>query len=398
MKKLLTLILALTVLVGLSACNSGVVRSRENLPQSTRLDAAAIAAIPITSGTSALADAGSVSAPAVSNVDAPEPEQLTFFEREDGVIVFHVAHQAAYAHPIHLGILRFQEEVAARSGGALVAEVFGNESVGGDGALLSMVNDNQVDVALITIWGLWHTMTDLANLESLPFVFTNYDDAWAAYEGELGDWVADNIIEPHGGKVLSFYTNGLRHFTNSVRPIETPADMVGLRMRSPQIATNLFMYEELGAASISMPFGQLYAALADGSVDGQDNPLGNIYASQLFEVQDYLSLSSHMFSSAPLIASTDFWNALSAEHQQILLESAVAAARYQGELTRNMEVTQLGEIAASGTQINQVDLDTFLAAVEPIWEDHIERFGREFINIASRYISDPTALANRFGE
>jgi len=395
MKKCLFCILALIVLVGGLAGCAGAERSRENLPQSTRQDRGVIAAA------SAAAQARLVAEVPGAGGSGPARDlslNTTFLERDDGAVVFHVAHQFDPTHTLHRGLLRFKNEVETRSEGSLIVEVFSNTyGLGGDVALRDMVIDNQLDAAAITIWGTWHTMTELANFESLPFVFSNYGEAWAAYEGTLGQWVARNIIEPNGARVLGFYTNGLRHFTNNVRPIYTPADMVGLRMRSPQIATNLAMYEEFGAASVSMALGPLYDALAAGTVDGQDNPIAVIHSSRFHEVQRYLSLSNHMFSSAPLIVSTDFWYSLSAEHQQILLESSAIASRYQGELTMNMEQSQMQEIIASGTQVNVVDANAFMAAVEDIWIDHVERFGNEFITIASRYISDPNSLAHRFG-
>jgi len=101
-----------------------------------------------------------------------------------------------------------------------------------------------------------------------------------------------------------------------------------------------------------------------------------------------------MYSSAPLIVSTDFWYSLSAEHQQILLESSAIAARYQGELSRLLEASQMQEMEAAGAQINRVDAAAFSSAMEPIWIDHIERFGSEFIEIASRYITNPNALVH----
>ena len=389
MRKVLPLVFTLVMLISLSGCVGGVARSRDDLPQSTRLDREVVAAASARS-LAAILESGPTHLTAVGD----EAVYDTFFEREDGAIVFHLFTQTDAAHPITLGLERFKEEVELRSGGTLLVEF--QYSAGNDGELIDRVNANHLDAALITIWGAWQSLTDLANLESLPFMFTNYDEAWAAYEGTLGDWVASNIVEPSGAVSLGVWTNGLRHFTNNVRPIYTPADMVGLRMRSPQTTTHLAMYEAFGSASISMPFGQVYGGLVSGAIDGQDNPLGNIHAAQLYEVQTYLSLSHHMYSAAPLIVSTDFWNALSEEHQQILLESSAYAARYQGELTVVMEEQQIQEMVAAGVQVNEVDITPFVAASEDIWADHVERFGNEFVEIAARYVSDPSALVHRF--
>jgi len=310
--------------------------------------------------------------------------------------VFNVLHMNSPEHSLHYGLLRFKEEVETRSDGTLVVNI--HHGSPGDVTLIDMINGNLADAAVVTILSAWGHLSELANFEALPFVFSNYEEAWAAYEGTLGDWVTTNVIEPSGARALAYWTNGLRHFTNNVRPINTPSDMAGLIMRSPQNATHLAMYAEFGAASMAMPFGQLREALADGLADGQDNPIGQIHGGRLFEVQQYMTLSYHMFSTMPFIVSTDLWYYLTGAQRQILLESALIAGRFQGELAVATEQRQLQEIRTFGTQVSTITPAPFLTAVEPIWVDHMERFGNEFANIASRYIADPTALAHRFAD
>ena len=382
MKRLAAIFLLAIFVIGLSGCAA---RTADDLPQSTRLDREVIARASL----SIYARAG--------RDDTDFAADTTFHTRSDGTIVLYLSHQTDLGHPIHFGVLRFRDEVAARSNGTLVVELlYGPNSLGGDVALIDLVNANRLDAAAITIWGAWSGLNDLANLESLPYVFTSYEEAWAAYEGTLGQWVTQNVIEPSGARVLGYWTNGLRHFTNNVRPIVTPADMVGLRMRSPQTSTHLATYEALGAASIAMPFGQVFDALAAGQVDGQDNPFGNIHAARLFEVQSYLSLSYHMFSAAPLIVSNEFWDSLSPQHQQVLLDSAFEAGRFQRYLTVEMEAQQLQEMQAHGMLVNQVNIPLFVEAVVPVWAEHMAHFGSEFAAVASRYINAPDALAHRF--
>ena len=382
MKKVLSL---LFVTMALAGCADASTRDRNNLPQSTRLDREVVA---LSSQT--------INATTAVNEGPSAPSNTTWATREDGVVEFHLAYQPGPTHPMSRGLAHLQQQVYERSEGTLIMHLHGDASVAGDGALIGLINENQVDAALVTIWGLWHNLTDMANLESLPWAFTNYEDAFAAYEGAWGEFVATQIIEPHGGKVLGFFTNGLRHFTNNVRPIHTPADMVGLRMRSPDIATNLAMYDLLGSASISMGFTVLLEALAEGTVDGQDNPIGNIYISRLHDVQRYISLSNHMFSSAPVLVSTDFWHSLSPAHQEILLEATLYSSRYQGQLTINTEQQMLNSMVAAGAVVNEVQLHAFMSAVEPIWADHVARFGSEFAQILSRYITDPNSPAHRY--
>jgi len=323
-------------------------------------------------------------------------EQATFRVTDDGAIAFNVLHMMNEEHTMHQALLLFKEEVESRTNGALIVEVQADSP--GDVTLIDLVNSNQADAAVVTILSAWGNINELANFEALPFVFSNYEEAWAAYEGELGNWVTTNVIEASGAMALAYWTNGLRHFTNNVRAIHVPEDIAGLVMRSPQTPTHLAMYEAFGAASMAMPFGQLRYALADGLADGQDNPIAQIHTGRLFEVQDYMSLSYHMYSTMPFIVSIDLWNSLTEEQQQILVEAGRLAGRFQGELAVELEMRQLQEIVASGTQVVTVDTTPFSIAVEDIWIDHIERFGNEFINLASRYISDPNALAHRFAD
>jgi len=390
MKKIIGVLLTVTMIFALVGCAGNNVRSRDGLPQSTRIDRETVAAssralIPTAAATPRPA---ATPAPVAAATPAPVPAGET--------VSFQLHTQTDETHPLTIGLFEFKKEVENRSNGALLVDVsFG---AGNDMDLRNRVINNELDAAVITIWSVWQDLTDYANLESLPFLFGSYEEAWAAYDGELGAWVTRNVIEPHGARVLGYWTNGLRHFTNNTRPIETPDDLRGLRMRSMQTTTHLAMYETFGAASMSMPFGQVHEALATGRVDGQDNPLGNIHAARLYEVQEYLTLSAHMYSCAPLIVSVEFWESLTAEHQQILLDASLVAARFQGELTKQVEEQQLAEIKAFGTKVNTVDAAPFKAAVEPIWEEHIERFGNEFVVMAARYVEDSNALVRRFSE
>ncbi|MCL1996380.1 MAG: TRAP transporter substrate-binding protein DctP [Defluviitaleaceae bacterium] len=383
MRRFSIVLLSILMIIGLSACADRYdTRPVYNLPQSTRVDRDEIARL---------------SAIDLADVNLTvEDDTTTFFVRDDGTIVFHIWTQTDSAHPISLALLQFKQEVEARSDGQLEVQI--RIGAGNDGDILTGVIENQLDAAVITVWTAWSDRNELANLESLPFLFTNYEEAWLAYEGTLGDWVTDNIINPSGARAVGYWTNGLRHFTNNVRPIHGPEDLVGLSMRSMATSTQTETYTVLGAQYLIMPFGEVYPGLEAGDFDGQDNPLGNIHAAHLYEVQRYLSLSSHMFSSAPVILSADFWYFLSPSHQQAIFDSALEAGRYQGILTRAMYHSQLQDMQAAGMSVNYIDTAAFENAVVPVWESHMARFGNEIATIAARYIADTNSLPHRFGD
>ena len=384
----ITMAVVLSMLLSLTSCAANV--SYFDLPQSTRQDRESIAAA------SAQTLSAFMAADSGAGTDALSVDIMNFQRMADNTIIFNILHMSNADHLFHQGLLLFQEDLYYRSGGRMIAEIHPNSP--GDVTLIDMVNVGQADAALITILGAWGGLSELANFESLPYVFLNYEDAWAAYEGTLGEWASRNIIEPYGARAIGFMTSGLRHFTNSVRPINTPEDMAGLIMRSPQNATHVAVYSQFGAASMAMPFGQLRDALRDGLADGQDNPIGQIHGGRLYEVQQYMTISNHMFSTMPLVVSNDFWNALTPIERQTLMESGAAASRAQGELMVAEGQRMLEEIRQSGTQIIEPNLTPFIEAVYPIWEDHMERYGNEFATIASRYIRNPNSLAHRFAD
>jgi tripartite ATP-independent transporter DctP family solute receptor len=312
--------------------------------------------------------------------------------------VFTIGHQAALTHSFNISLVEiFKEELERLSGGTMTCDIQGAGAIGQDVELRTMIHNNELDAAVLMSWGIYHDLDERANFDSLPFVFDSMEEAWAAYDGELGKWVASNILEPLGSKVIGYWMNGIRHYTNNVRPLNTPADMNGLRMRSPQVAIHLQMYEACGAVAFSMPLGQLYEALQEGRVDGQDNPLSNIYSQKFHEVQNYLSLSRHMYTCGVFVVSGNFWNSLTAEQQGFIVEAERKAAVWARERDKANDEELLQTIRAFGTSVNEINTAAFRQAVEPIWEDHMGRLGNDFARLAKNYINDTGALAHKYG-
>ena len=311
-------------------------------------------------------------------------------------IVINISHINAPSHPVHLGLLQFAEDLEERSGGTMIAHIFDSAVLGGDISSLQQVIANQLEAALIMGVCLWDGYDPRASLELLPFLFDNYEEAIAAFDGELGRWSAENIIHPHGGVVINYWINGLRQMTNSARPIYTPQDTVGLMWRTPQIEMTLDMFATIGSAAIPMAFAEVYTALQMGTIDGQETPLASIYASRFYEVQPYLSLSNHMFATGVFFFSEEFWEGLTSQQQEWIHESAYIGARHSQQATFDYEAQWLEHIRSHGVQINEINVQSFRDAIEPLWEAWLNELGTEFVTIAAQYIADPNALAHRF--
>ena len=151
--------------------------------------------------------------------------------------------------------------------------------------------------------------------------------------------------------VLGYWDNGIRHMTNSKHPITKVDDMKGLKMRTPPDSVLVDIMQSLGAEAQQIKFAELYVALQQGVVDGQENPLMNIYASKLYEVQKHLALTSHQFQMTPLLMSKRSWDRLSEADRKAVQEAAAEATALQRKLSKESDDKLLGELKAKGVQV-----------------------------------------------
>ncbi|MCL2569320.1 MAG: DctP family TRAP transporter solute-binding subunit [Oscillospiraceae bacterium] len=310
-------------------------------------------------------------------------------------IELNVPHINAPSHPVHLGLLLFADELYERSGGTMIAHIFDSAVLGGDISIIQQVNANQLPAGLVMGVCMWDGWDGRANLELLPFLFENYAEAFAAFDGELGRWSAEHIIEPHGGVVINYWLNGLRNFTNSVRPLYYPEDLQGMMFRTPQVQISMDMFEALGAAAITMAFAEVYTALQQGTMDGQCNSLAMIYTSRFYEVNHYVSLSHHQWATGVLMFSTEMWASLNDEQRGWVQEAAAIGARFAQQTTLEYEQIWIDLIIENGNSVNHINVPAFREAVVPVWEHWLAEYGTEFIDVAAPY-TGPDSLANRF--
>jgi tripartite ATP-independent transporter DctP family solute receptor len=183
------------------------------------------------------------------------------------------------------------------------------------------------------------------------------------------------LVEKQNMKILAWWDNGIRHITNNVRPIKEVADLKGLKIRAPQAPLTIDIFKALGANPTPIAFGELYLALRQGTVDGQENPLVNIWSAKLYEVQKYISMTGHKYESTPFIVSMKTWKSLSADHQQLLQR----AAKQSGDFERKELVKQTDELLVKfkgmNLQINTVNQAPFREATKPVYEIWRKKLG-----------------------
>lgn len=285
-----------------------------------------------------------------------------------------LGHGAAPGNPRSLAAEQMAELAAQYSDGDLELRIQGAEQLGSDVQMLQQTQSGAVGLTANS-QGALASIVPKANVFGLPFLFDSPQAAWQVVDGPVGDEVAAQA-EERGLKVLAWWDNGLRQFTNNVRPIEAPEDMAGLRMRTSQDAVTIDTLRTLGANPTPMAFGELYVALRQGTVDGQENPVVNIISSHLEEVQQYLSLSDYRYETTPVVIGLPTWQGLSEENRQALARAAEEA----GDFQRRTLIEQTDELLetlreSEAMAINRVDTDAFREATRPVYDIWQEKLG-----------------------
>jgi tripartite ATP-independent transporter DctP family solute receptor len=221
-------------------------------------------------------------------------------------------------------------------------------------------------------------------IEELPYAWPTRQHAFRALDGELGNKLK-SFLEPKGIYILAWMENGYRHMTNRVRPIYKPEDLKGLKIRTAELTMRLDTFRLLGVQPTPMSFPELFMALQQGTVDGQENPLVVIYSSKFYEIQKYLSLTGHIWSSADFMINKGAWDALPKDLQNIVRQNAIKAAEYERQLSEKADSELIDELKKKGMQVNEVDTRPFKLATQPIYEKYRDTYGKDLMELVDKY-------------
>jgi tripartite ATP-independent transporter DctP family solute receptor len=310
------------------------------------------------------AAAGALAAPAVA--------------RGQGQVRLTLGHNAAAGNPRSVAAERMAQQLKERSNGRIDMRVAGAAQLGDDLAVLTGLRTGTVDMSVNSQGPVATLVPELAAF-GLPFLFPTSQAAYRVIDGPSGQEIARKL-EAVGLITLGWWDNGIRHITNSKRPINRPADLRGLKIRTPADASTIDTFQALGAATQQISFSELYVALQQGVVDGQENPLANIQSSKLHEVNKFISLSSHQWQCSPFVASRIAWGRLNAADKALVTEAAKQATEHNRQLMVESDEKLLAEYRAnSNLTINEVDQDAFRAATAPVLEKWEQRPIGEFV-------------------
>ena len=277
-------------------------------------------------------------------------------------------------------------------------QVAPSAQLGDDAAMVTALRTGALDLSANSQGAVANAVPEYAAF-GMPFLFSNAAQAFKLLDGPLGKELADKSAEK-GLIVLGYWDNGIRHMTDSKRPITKVEDMKGLKMRTPPDTVLVDIMQALGAEAQQIKFAELYVALQQGVVDGQENPVMNIHASKLYEVQKHLALTSHQFQITPFLMSKRSWDRLSDDDKKAVQEAAAEATALQRKLSQDSEDKLLADLKSKGVQVTTVDKAAFQKATTPVVDKWLAAPIGPYVKkvVAAAHASNgPQAIARRRG-
>jgi len=269
---------------------------------------------------------------------------------QDKTIKF--ATQNPKGHPIVMGMEKFAEIVQAKSGGKIKVNLFPGGTLGSDQANVSAIQGGTLEMASMNS-GIFASQVKEFAIYDFPFLFNNEKEAELIIDGPIGKQLHDKL-QDKGLVGLAYFELGFRNITNSRRPITKAEDLEGLKLRVIPNPINVDWVRALGANPTPLPFPEVYGALEQKAIDGQENPVTVINANKFFEVQKHVVLSNHQYNPQSVVISKKFWDGLDAAQKKILQDAAQEAAKFQRQQARGQVAAALDNMKKNGMQVTEL--------------------------------------------
>jgi tripartite ATP-independent transporter DctP family solute receptor len=299
---------------------------------------------------------------------------------KDKTFKLKLGHVAAADEPYAIAASKFAELVKAATDGNVEIELFPNSVLGSSRDLIEGLQLGTVDATLCTAAVLSNFLPKTQVIE-LPFMFKSREHVYKVVDGPLAAEIYADA-ESKGLKVVSTWENGFRNITNNVRPIVTPADMKGIKIRVQESQMYIDLFKALGANPTPMARGEVFTALQQRTVDGQENPMGQIYTSRFYEVQKYLSLTGHTYSPEVLLFSLGTWKKLPAKYQAAIMKAAEEARDFDRKLSAEKDAEFVKLVKEKGMQVTELtpaQIAAFSNLMGPVWEKYYKVIGKDLI-------------------
>jgi TRAP-type transport system periplasmic protein len=290
------------------------------------------------------------------------------------------ANQNAKGTPIVMGMEKFAELVETKSGGKLKVQVYPGGALGSDQANVSALQGGTLEMAAMNS-GIFASLVKEFAIYDFPFLFGNPKEADAVVDGPFGQNLHKKL-QDKGLVGLAYYELGFRELTNSKRPIHKVEDIAGLKLRVIPNPINIDWVKALDANPTPLPFPELYSALEQGAVDGQENPVATIKGAKLNEVQKYMTMTNHQYNPQSVVVSKKFWDTLSPADRKILQDAATESAHYQRTQSRAQLQVGVEDLRKGGMQINELppaEIAKFRDKMKPVIAKYSAAVGEDTV-------------------
>jgi tripartite ATP-independent transporter DctP family solute receptor len=289
------------------------------------------------------------------------------------------------------GLKKFKEEVEKNSKGRYEVQMYANAQLGDDVKATEALRAGTLEMTAPSTSPLTGMSKELGVFD-LPFIFPNSEIAYKVLDGPVGQKILDSLTSK-GVVGLAYWDNGFRHVTNSVREIKSPADVKGMKIRTMQNPMHLAAWKALGANPTPMPFSEVFTAMQQKTIDGQENPTPTNYQQKFYEVQKYNTLTGHIYTPFVVLISKKTWDAMPPEDQKIFKDAAAVARDHERKVSADMNKSMVGKLREAGmtvTELTPDQLKAFQDAVAPVYKEFADKIGADTVKAVQEEVKKLT--------
>jgi len=309
---------------------------------------------------------------------------IAFAPEARGAVEFRLTHPADLSHPVHLAAVRMVKRIEERTKGEVKIAIFPNNALGAPPEAAQQVRLGVIDMMLLNPANI-ESVAPTLGVINIPYQFDSYAHAHRTLDSTAAEWLQAEFRKA-GYELIGYYEWGFRALTNSVRPVNGPEDVKGLRIRVPPELAIKAAFESLGAVTATIAYPEVYMALATRTVDGQDNPIGTVWAAKFYQVQKYVALTKHIYATICFAASPKAWDRLTPEQRAIVTEEGRRAGNEARKEVQDQERAYLADMEKAGLKVTQPDVARFRALMGPAYAQLKKVLGEEVWNTWSKLV------------
>lgn len=279
-----------------------------------------------------------------------------------------LAHVGSLEHQYQIGAVEFKRLVEERSNKGIIVNIFPQSQLGNERDAIEGIRMGTLEMTTVAAAGALPSFVPEISVLAVPYVLQTRKQAYAVLDGPFGEKL-NKLIAKKNLMNLGYWEMGFRNFTNNVRPIKTPRDIKGLKIRVQESKSWMELIKMLGGVPTPIPFGELYSGLQQRVVDGQENPIATIYSMKFYEVQKYLTLDRHTYEATAVLVSPKWFNGLSKTNQEIIRKAVIDAGLIQRDKLAKLEQERINIIRKAGVKVEEKpDIKAFAEATKDLYK------------------------------